>query len=66
MRALREPDFKPEGLQSAACDDPRDGAFFSFPRTGTTVVTVGRTASGDTGLGGAVSFFGFFTILLLC
>jgi len=44
----------------------RDGAFFSFPRTGTTVVTVGRTASGDTALGGAVSFFGFLTILLLC
>ena len=46
--------------------EPRVGAFFNFPRTGTTVVTVGRTASGDTGLGGAVSFFGFFTILLLC
>ena len=42
------------------------GAFLSLPRTGTTVVTVGRTASGDTGFGGAVSFFGFFTILLLC
>jgi len=39
--------------------------FFSFPRTGTTVVIVGRTASGDTGLGGDVSFFGFLTILLL-
>lgn len=40
----------------------RLGAFFNLPRTGTTVVTVGRTASGDTVLGGEVSFFGFFTI----
>jgi len=39
--------------------------FFSFPRTGTTVVIVGRTASGDTGFGGDVSFLGFLTILLL-
>jgi hypothetical protein len=39
--------------------------FLSFPRTGTTVVIVGRTASGDTGLGGDVSFLGFLTILLL-
>ena len=39
--------------------------FFNLPRTGTTVVTVGRTASGDTGLGGDVSFLGFLTILLL-
>lgn len=46
--------------------DQRVGAFFSFPRGATTVVIVGRTASGDTGLGGAVSFFGFFTILLFC
>jgi hypothetical protein len=41
------------------------GAFFSLPRTGTTVTMVGRTASAETGLGGAVSFLGFFVILLL-
>jgi hypothetical protein len=39
--------------------------FFSFPRSGTWVTMVGRTASGDTGLGGDVSFFGFLTILPL-
>ncbi|MBC7719167.1 MAG: hypothetical protein H7Z77_05180 [Chitinophagaceae bacterium] len=39
--------------------------FFSLPRTGTCVTTVGRTASGDTNLGGEVSFFGFLTILLV-
>ena len=38
--------------------------FFSLPRTGTTVVMVGRTASGDTGLGGAVSFLGFLDFLV--
>ena len=39
--------------------------FFNLPRTGTCVTTVGRTASGDTDFGGEVSFFGFFTILLV-
>ena len=39
--------------------------FFNLPRTGTWVTTVGRTASGDTVLGGDVSFFGFLTILLV-
>ena len=39
--------------------------FFSLPRSGTWVTTVGRTASGDTDLGGDVSFFGFLTILPL-
>ena len=41
------------------------GAFAALPRTGTTVVMVGRTASADTALGGEVSFLGFLTILLL-
>jgi hypothetical protein len=36
-----------------------------LPRTGTTVVMVGRTASADTGFGGAVSFLGFLASLLL-
>ena len=40
--------------------------FLSLPRTGTTVVTVGRTASGETVLGGDVSFFGFLTIFWPC
>ena len=39
--------------------------FFSLPRSGTWVTMVGRTASGDTDLGGEVSFFGFLTILLV-
>jgi hypothetical protein len=39
--------------------------FFSLPRSGTWVTMVGRTASGDTDLGGEVSFFGFLTILPL-
>ena len=38
------------------------GGFFIFPLGATVVVTVGRTASAETGLGGAVSFLGFFTI----
>ena len=40
--------------------------FFSLPRTGTTVTTVGRTASGETVLGGDVSFLGFLTIFWDC
>jgi len=39
--------------------------FLTLPRTGTTVVTVGRTASAQTGLGGEVCFLGHLTILLL-
>ena len=58
--------LKPDCIHVDDFDDQRVGAFFNLPRTGTTVVTVGRTASGDTALGGAVSFFGFFTILLVC
>ena len=57
--------LKPDHIRLNARYDPRVGAFFSFPRTGTTVLMVGRTASGDTALGGAVSFLGFLTILLL-
>jgi len=40
--------------------------FFSLPRTGTTVTMVGRTASGETVLGGDVSFLGFLTIFWDC
>jgi len=40
--------------------------FLSLPRTGTTVTTVGRTASGETVLGGDVSFLGFLTIFWDC
>ena len=56
----------PQSAESPDVDhQPLVGAFFNLPRTGTTVVMVGRTASGDTALGGDVSFLGFLTILLL-
>ena len=61
--ALLEPEPGPK--PGTDCRWDQRAAFLSLPRTGTTVVIVGRTASADTGLGGAVSFLGFLTILLL-
>ena len=46
---------------------PRPYLFFNLPR-GTTAVTggMGRSETDPPSLGGEVSFFGFFAILLLC
>lgn len=58
---------RPLGGQRSTQSDKRGAfyLFFSLPRSGTWVTMVGRTASGDTDLGGDVSFFGFLTILPL-